>query len=419
MMYKFISTTILFALAQIVAAQTALPVIKSSSKLVTIRDGLHLREKVWNILPDKKPDYYYAEMPRKEHVVTFITDQDSISFDVKYGGEYDFIILLNNKDSCYTRIAARHRNINSYKANHATVPHDTIPFTIGNNSKIYFKGSINNSAPLDIQFDLGAGGCIIKKSSVKKVNMSFDASVTLTNSDGTNQVPLSSSNTLQIAGLRWDSLGFAVADNMTHREDLLVGNSLFLDKIVEIDYDKKIMIIHDSLPAHGPGYSRHDIILDGVVPFLQGSVSIGSKKRTGWFMFDTGAYTSILSTDDVSVTHKMYMELRKMLGLSISSPQITIGEHAFSGFNYTAQKINDGHLGLLGNDLLKRFNVILDNRSGYIYLKPNSLVNESYANPEYYAVRVGAAVLIFILALVVYIRYRRKIKRNRRNNVAG
>jgi hypothetical protein len=65
-------------------------------------------------------------------------------------------------------------------------------------------------------------------------------------------------------------------------------------------------------------------------------------------------------------------------------------------------------LGLLGNDLLKRFNVIIDNRNGYIYLKQNSLVNEAYANPEYYLVRIVPIILVLIAGLTAFIIYRKR-----------
>jgi hypothetical protein len=415
---KFILAIFLTVIGQFSFAQKQLPVIKANSKTVDIRDGMHFKKGFWYIMPEKKPDYYFVEIPKKEHKVTFITDIDSISFDVKYGQEYDFIILLNNKDSCFTRIAARFKKEVAYIGSHIPLYNDTIPFTIGDNSKIYFIGSVNHSVPINIQFDLGAGGCLIKKSSVEKVKMNFDGSITLTNSDGKNQVPSSSSNVLKIAGIKWDSIPFAVSDNMTSREDLIIGNSLFQNKIFEINYDKKIVIIHDTLPMLSANYTKHEIILDGVVPYIWGSLTINLSVKTGWFMFDTGAYTTILQTNELSGTDKMFTEFKKMLGLIskndiASSPQISFGNYPFHDFNYTMEKAGNDYsqLGLLGNDLLKRFNVLLDNKNGYIYLQPNSLVNEPYANPEYYVVRIITFVLIAVIALIIFIRYRRKRRR--------
>ncbi|MEJ0101473.1 MAG: hypothetical protein WDO19_02460 [Bacteroidota bacterium] len=77
--------------------------IKANSNNADIKDGLHFRKAYWYIMPEKKPDRYYVELPAKEHAVTFYTDIDSITFNTMYGGVYNFVILLNGKDSCYTQ----------------------------------------------------------------------------------------------------------------------------------------------------------------------------------------------------------------------------------------------------------------------------------------------------------------------------
>jgi hypothetical protein len=81
-------------------AQQKLPVIKATSKKADIRDGKVFKKANWTILPEVKPDIYSASGKK----VTFYTDQDSISFKVKPNHEYNFIILLNGKDSAYTQI---------------------------------------------------------------------------------------------------------------------------------------------------------------------------------------------------------------------------------------------------------------------------------------------------------------------------
>ena len=414
-MYKFLLAILLLALGQIAFSQSNLPVIRASSKNVTIRDGNHFKKGYWYIFPEKKPDFYFVEIPEKPHAVSFITDMDSISFDINYGKDYDFIILLNGKDSCYTRISANYKNLDRFTRKKVKSGSDTLSFNLGDNDKVYLKGTINGSQPLDILFDLGAGGTIIKKSSVEKVKMEFDKTIALTNSDGNHQVPSSSKNLLEMGNLVWDSIPIAVADNMTRREDLIVGNSLFKNKILEIDYNKKILVVHDTLPALYASYSQHNVILDGsTVPFIEGSISFGNKTQKGWMMLDLGAYTSILNSRDVPTTNKMLEEAKKMIGLNNKafSPILNIGNYEFSGFNYSTQKLNgEGFHLILGNDLLKRFNLILDNRNGYLYLKTNSLIHESYRNPEYVVVRVAVGMVILFSIFLVYRRKKRKKKK--------
>ena len=85
-----------------------LPVIRASSRIVTVVDGNNRKENDWYVLPEANPDIYYVEIPRKRQKVTFQTDLDSISFDVEHGQHYDFIILLNDRDRCHTRISSIH-----------------------------------------------------------------------------------------------------------------------------------------------------------------------------------------------------------------------------------------------------------------------------------------------------------------------
>lgn len=400
------------------AAQPDLPILKSRSKVITIIDGDHVKKNCWRLMPENQPDIYYVEIPRKSHSVTFRSDIDSITFPVNYGGRYDFVILLNDKVACPTQIRAAYGKLQPYSRTEPdrAAPGEVIPFRLGNNDKIYIKARLNRGKPLDFQFDLGCGGSVIKKSSVPNANMQFDGTANLINSDGNNVVPSSSTNHLQVEQLQWDGLPFVVGDNMTYREDGLLGNVLFQDKVIEINYDRREFVVHDSLPHIDSKYSKHGMVLDGVVPFIRGSLAIGSERREGWFMFDTGAYTSILYSNNVSPANKLFVELWKLLGsnqATSSAPRLTIGDHAFAGFNYSIknQGGNGDQLGLLGNDILKRFNVILDNQNGFIYLKPNTLAGDSFANPEYYLARAIVVVSLVLIAACGRFAYRRQYKR--------
>jgi hypothetical protein len=82
-----------------------MPVIRATSNIVDIRDGSDFRKGHWRISPEIRPDIYTTF--KKENRVTFLTDLDSISFLVKPDETYDFIILLNGKDSAVTQIRYR------------------------------------------------------------------------------------------------------------------------------------------------------------------------------------------------------------------------------------------------------------------------------------------------------------------------
>lgn len=86
-------------------AQQKLPLIKAGSTAVTIKDGYVIREGIWNLSPDVKPDVYQAIASSGWKTVTFYTDIDSIAFQVSPGNTYSFNILLHDKDTCLTQIS--------------------------------------------------------------------------------------------------------------------------------------------------------------------------------------------------------------------------------------------------------------------------------------------------------------------------
>lgn len=91
---------ILFA-TQVAFAQKRTPIIKATSTQVDIRDDRKLNKNAWRIVPEEKLDVYVTSGKK----VTFYTDIDSISFKIDPKiGQYDFIILLNGKDTARTQI---------------------------------------------------------------------------------------------------------------------------------------------------------------------------------------------------------------------------------------------------------------------------------------------------------------------------
>ncbi|WP_229216740.1 DUF4932 domain-containing protein [Dyadobacter sp. 3J3] len=98
-------------------------IVKASGKIVDIRVGDKLRKGGWNLDASVRPDVYDAYVPMEGRFVTFITDIDSIQFNVKPGDYHSFVVLINGKDSAFTAIKGsldlpRARFSDSYKKVH-------------------------------------------------------------------------------------------------------------------------------------------------------------------------------------------------------------------------------------------------------------------------------------------------------------
>lgn len=87
---------------QFIYAQNSIPVLKSTSKKIDIRDGKKLKKQDWNISPELNLDVY--ETSSLGQKVTFITDKDSISVKIKKDTKFNFIILLNDSIKANTQI---------------------------------------------------------------------------------------------------------------------------------------------------------------------------------------------------------------------------------------------------------------------------------------------------------------------------
>ncbi|MEI2273773.1 retropepsin-like domain-containing protein [Sphingobacterium sp. ML3W] len=392
--------------------QQNLPVIQASKPMVSIRDGKLLAKDVWKLTPTTAPDIYYAQVPRAERKITFITDKDSISFTTTYGKTYDFIILMNGQDRILTRISANYEQLlnPTVRSKPAIQSSDTIPFFM-KNSRLYFKGNLNGYKNLTIMFDLGAGITCLSEQSPAKAAVKFDGHISVQNTDGTNNEPSASTNSLEIGGLRWDKVPLVQIRNLADGEDMIIGNSLFRDKIIEVDYEKKIMILSDHINKNLQGYQVHYVDYFQHRPRFEVNIKVGERDYPFHFLFDTGRDGSMLIGDDFTNRYHLWSKYHSLFSFGrkkiIVIPELKIGSQVFKNIvtNTNNPDYPNAKQSLLGNKILNQFNFILDNRSGKIYLKANKYQNDNYsAYNEFKLARM--LIVILIIGLLLFIGYR-------------
>jgi hypothetical protein len=412
---KWFLSLIAFVLIATISVCAQMPLVKASSDKADIRDGLHFRKAFWKINPSEKQARYYVELPAKEHTVTFYTDIDSIRINTMYGGVYNFVILLNGKDSCFTQIIASPKQVINYKNNNAPVT-ASIPFTLGENNGIYIKAKLNQSDSLNLRLDLGSAYNMINLSSAQKARLIADRS-----SRGGEKT--SSYNQVDIGRLHWDSIPFHINEKQTTSgEDGTISNLLFQDQFVEINYDRRLITFMDSLPEVDTTYSRYNMILsDGVVPMMEARVATKDTICKTWFVLATGNRGNMQIDNNIAQRYRLYRGVGTFFSFgdyfNVKLPEMRVGSLSFFNISAVLEKKNsrDREPSLLGNSILKRFNIILDNHNGVVYLKPNSLKNAPFDNTLltiYSAITIIVILVALCTWLIIYgIRKRRKARR--------
>jgi hypothetical protein len=390
---KYIFSIVALLSVQSIFAQPKLPVIKATSKNVAINDGGILDKNAWSLSPEIKPDIYTADRTRETKWVTFYTDIDSIRIKVKPGTKYDFIVLLNGKDSCYTQIASAIPPVSKFK--NAAVSNDTIPFILTAYNAIHVKSVINNTDTLNLHFDLSSFDFHLTKDAIlKRTKLLANQPDALAGKTSPNYNKLSKVFRLQMGNTVWNDPQVLPTLISANDMDGRFGWNLFEGKQIEIDYDRSILIIHTTRAKALKGYTKAKLNFVRSFVSIKGSFAIANQKYTGDFIMDTGSEQAII-LDSTWAARQSFINNLKLIRLSeLSDPRgvkykiklVQAPSFVISTFGLTdiptlvlgSKNPMGVPINYLGNDVLKRFNMILDFSKDEIYLKPNHLISAKY-----------------------------------------
>jgi hypothetical protein len=375
-------------------AQPDLPVLNANSKTVDVQDGERFFKGVWVIDPAVALDVYDAQRTLREKRITFITDIDSISFDVEPGHNYDFIILFDGKDACRTRISTMRQGFR--RVSETAGPRaETIPISISH-GMLHLKGKFNSSDELDLIFDTGAETNLLYPSAARKgALLRLDGTTNNVGTGGATLRRTSSDNRLQISGLVWEHEPVIQVEKQAGKADGLVGCTLFDGQVIEIDYDRMILLVQDQLPARAAEFSKTSMVFSGALPAVAVGLIGNGLKTNGLFILDT-AGTGAMNVNQAFATGRGLRGAFQKIGTSASRglgsaairnevvlvPELTLAGFTIRNVPIHVELPSDGNPappgGVVCMEVLKRFNTILDYRRNEAYFKPNTLFGEPF-----------------------------------------
>ncbi len=183
----------------------------------------------------------------------------------------------------------------------------------------------------------------------------------------------------------------------------IIGFDILNKYITKIDYETKTISLFMQLnKSETETYTTIPFDFKNGIPIPQFNVSFtlnSGEKFTGPILFDSGAALTLLVNTPFKETNKLSQKIGKT---SVSEGQdlftknkqeqasiksIQIGPHIFENLPITLTSTKSGvssypyYLGLLGNKVISRFNIIVDYTSKLIYFKPNKSFNLPFEFP--------------------------------------
>lgn len=267
---------------------------------------------------------------------------------------------------------------------------------------------------LNFIFDTGSGGISLDSVTADYFGLKGTPSNrTIRGIAGIKNVSFIYNRTLQLPGLEVDSLNFHINDYFILeavygiKVDGIMGYSVLNRYIIKIDYDNFTIEFwtRGSMKYPRGGFLLRPMINTIPVQNLQVRDARSINAR---FLYDMGAGLNLMLSRDFIKDSSLLYKKRKLytkeaegLGGKIDMQmtvikQVRLGPYRFRNvpvyvfdddYNITSYPFLGG---LLGNDLLRRFNVILNYDKRDIYLVPNSHFNDpfdySYSGLELYFV---------------------------------
>lgn len=268
----------------------------------------------------------------------------------------------------------------SADSSHTKPSADTLSFRITEGNNIVFQAVLDDTDTVDFYFDSGGTDLVVK----------LDAM------EARGYVAYEPEYAFSLGGMRWDTLTMYPARVGPEEAIGHFGWNLFEDKVVELDYERSRMIVHRTFIGPLDGYAKLDIEYTNTLFCISGTVHAGGRTFNNRYLFDTGFQRAVVLDKDLrqqsnfpdSLPVLRETRLRNSAGTEfvnrvVAIDRICLGQACAD--QVPVQLLSTPNPAqfsthILGNELLKRFNTILDFQNNCVYLKPNALMDLPYAD---------------------------------------
>ncbi len=274
---------------------------------------------------------------------------------------------------------------------------DTIPFVQFTGGVIVFEAKVGNSkTPLHFILDTGSGGVSIDSSTAVELNLALVPTDTIVSGiAGAHKVSYCFNQKFTTGNLVTDSLNFYINDYSIlssvygEKIDGIIGYGFLNRYIFHIDFDSSKISVYSKGTFK---YENAGVLMKPAfskLVFYPLSVKDKNKIVSNFYL-DTGAGLNLLLTEDYIKDNDLLLNTRKPLITQVQGlggkrrMRLTVIKRLKFGpyiFRQVPTNIYDDEdkvinypnvVGLLGNDIMRRFNITLNYPAQEIYFKPNT-----------------------------------------------
>lgn len=274
----------------------------------------------------------------------------------------------------------------------------SLPFELEKNGHIIFEVELNDHPEkLEFLLDTGASGELLAKHTADKLGISTNEGqrIEATGVSGSTSLDVIHNQRLNLGeGISLNLRNLVIAENPT---DGLLGATIFRKYVCLIDYDNQQLDLYESIDDLDiTGFTKIPFTFDNRIPIPQLDMDFtlsNGETFSERVFYDIGAGTTFIFNTPFAAKHNI-LEKSKALnsfehkgGLTQTKithkrfliPILKLGGHPLDSVAVRVTDSKKGlfsfenYAGVIGSQIAKRFNTIVDYKNKNLYIKPNKL----------------------------------------------
>ncbi len=270
-----------------------------------------------------------------------------------------------------------------------------IPFRLTKYNNILVPVIINQKDTVQLMLHTGSDYITIIDDSYKKMK-SISISDTLNNVTswaGYSDMKMSKNNVIKFGNEEFSKIPIFIDKQSGHESDGKIGLKFFEGKYLEINFDVNKLFVYDIAPSKLKKYTKLNSRYSQETLYIKAFPFIDKKPVETEFMIHTGFSGALMISDDFAKEYKL-LEKFEIIGESKLSdaagnvilskksilPDFELANQTFKNvpMSFFDSTIKIQHKNIMGGDLIKRFNLILNPEKDILYVKKSKYYKDEY-----------------------------------------